>query len=203
MQIIFEADLNKMTEELQELSPERFLRILAVAVKNMAKQNAHEAGKGGKSFWQREILPSIREEVSPDHFSVYSDSYIAAHIHHGGEIKPKNSQFLAQIVRTPSQKHAADLETPQGHNPNIYKKNTNIANYCLLFSLFKYNFNQNIYYRAQITLTLKNFHKQIIYTYKRFKKHICTTKCLFLHIIFIFRQRIKMEHRFFDSRPLQ
>ena len=56
MQIIFEADLNKMTEELQELSPERFLRILAVAVKNMAKRNAHEAGKGGKSFWQREIL---------------------------------------------------------------------------------------------------------------------------------------------------
>lgn len=53
MQIIFEADLNKMTEELQELSPERFLRILAVAVKNMAKRNAHEAGKGGKSFWQR------------------------------------------------------------------------------------------------------------------------------------------------------
>lgn len=56
MQIIFEADLNKMTEELQELSPERFLRILAVAVKNMAKRNAHEAGKGGKPFWQREIL---------------------------------------------------------------------------------------------------------------------------------------------------
>ena len=56
MQIIFEADLNKMTEELQEFSPERFLRILAVAVKNMAKRNAHEAGKGGKSFWQREIL---------------------------------------------------------------------------------------------------------------------------------------------------
>lgn len=95
MQIIFEADLNKMTEELQELSPERFLRILAVAVKNMAKRNAHEAGKGGKSFWQREILPSIREEVSPDYFSVYSDSYIAAHVHHGGEIKPKKSQFLA------------------------------------------------------------------------------------------------------------
>ena len=101
MQIIFEADLNKMTEELQKLSPDRFLRILAVAVKNMAKRNAHEAGKGGKSFWQREILPSIREEVSPDHFSVYSDSYIAAHIHHGGEIKPKKSQFLAQIVWIP------------------------------------------------------------------------------------------------------
>lgn len=69
-------------------------------------------------------------------------------------------------VRIPSQKHAANLETPQGHNPNIYKK---IANFCLLFSLFNCDFNQNIYYRAQITLTLKNFHKQIIYTYKRFK----------------------------------
>ena len=101
MQIIFKADLNKMTEELQELSPERFLRILAVAVKNMAKRNVHEAGKGGKSFWQREILPSIREEVSPDYFSVYSDSYIAAHVHHGGEIKPKKSQFPAQIVWIP------------------------------------------------------------------------------------------------------
>ena len=90
-----------------------------------------------------------------------------------------------------------------GAQPEYLQKNTNIANYCLLFSLFNCNFNQNIYYRAQITLTLKNFHKQIIYTYKRFKKHICTTKCLFLHIIFICRQRIKMEHRFFDSRPLQ
>ena len=185
MQIIFEADLNKMTEELQELSPERFLRILAVAVKNMAKRNAHEAGKGGKSFWQREIMPSIREEVSPDHFSVYSDSYIAAHIHHGGEIKPEESQFLAQIVRIPSQKHAANLETPQGHNPNIYKKNTNIANYCLLFSLFNCDFNQNIYYRAQITLTLKNFHKQIIYIYKRFN-NIFAQQNVYFCILFSF-----------------
>ena len=136
MQIIFEADLNKMTEELQELSPERFLRILAVAVKNMAKRNAHEAGKGGKSFWQREIMPSIREEVSPDYFSVYSDSYIAAHIHHGGEIKPEESQFLAQIVRIPSQKACRQPRNSTGAQPEYLQKKHKYRQ--LLFIIFTF-----------------------------------------------------------------
>lgn len=86
-----------------------------------------------------------------------------------GEIKPEESQFPARSSGS-LPKACRQPQNSTGAQPEYLQKNTNIANYCLLFSLFNCDFNQNIYYRAQITLTLKNFHKQIIYTYKRFKK---------------------------------
>lgn len=71
------------------------------------------------------------------------------------------------------------------------------------FHFFNDEFNRNIYYRAQITLTLK-ISLTVHWHLQKIKKHICTLQCLFFAYYFhFFRQYIKMKHRFFDSRPLQ
>lgn len=86
-----------LLEELRGLSPERFLRAWAIFTKNLARNNAQKAasGSGGRSFWQREILQSIHDSVGADSATVYSDSYIAEHVHTGGVIRPRTRKYLA------------------------------------------------------------------------------------------------------------
>lgn len=80
-----------------EISPERLLRVWKKAMKNLAIQNAQAAaeGSGGRGFWQREVIPSVHDEIVGDQAVVYSDSYIAEHVHTGGVIRPVKSRFLA------------------------------------------------------------------------------------------------------------
>lgn len=82
---------------IHDITPDRFMRMWAIAVKNLAKGNAQEAARASKghSFWQREILPSVHEDVEGDQATVYSDSYIAEHVHTGGPIRPRNRRYLA------------------------------------------------------------------------------------------------------------
>jgi len=97
MEIKIKVADGETLEQLREMSPERFLRAWAIAVKNLAKRKAQEAAakSGGRSFWQREILPSIHDEVNPTSARVYSDSYIAEHVHTGGVIRPRLRKYLA------------------------------------------------------------------------------------------------------------
>ena len=97
MELKIVMDVAQVQKELHGLDPERFMRAWAVAIKNLAKRNAQEAAakNGGRSFWQREILPSVHEEVQRATAIVSSDSYIAEHVHTGGVIRPKTRKYLA------------------------------------------------------------------------------------------------------------
>lgn len=97
MEIKIKVADGETLEQLREMSPERFLRAWAIAVKNLAKRKAQEAAakSGGRSFWQREILPSVHDEVNPTSAQVYSDSFIAEHVHTGGVIRPRLRKYLA------------------------------------------------------------------------------------------------------------
>lgn len=97
MEIKIKLDDAEMLEQLRAMSPERFMRAWAIAVKNLARKKAQEAAakSGGRSFWQREILPSIHEKVDQFSAEIYSDSYIAEHVHTGGVIKPRTRKYLA------------------------------------------------------------------------------------------------------------
>lgn len=82
---------------IHDITPDRFMRMWATVVKNLARSNAQEAARAsnGRSFWQREILPSVRDVVEGDQATVYSDSYIAEHVHTGGPIRPRVRRYLA------------------------------------------------------------------------------------------------------------
>jgi hypothetical protein len=97
MEVKITVEDGRTLEQLRDISPERFMRAWAVAIKNLAKRNAQEAAKksGGRSFWQREILPSVHEEVSGSSARICSDSYIAEHVHTGGVIRPRQRKYLA------------------------------------------------------------------------------------------------------------
>ena len=67
MEIKIKVDDAETMAKLRKISPERFMRAWAIAVKNLARKRAQEAAakSGGRSFWQREILHSVHEEVNP------------------------------------------------------------------------------------------------------------------------------------------
>ena len=97
MEIKIKVDDAETMAKLRKISPERFMRAWAIAVKNLARKRAQEAAakSGGRSFWQREILPSVHEEVNPASARVYSDSHIAEHVHAGGVIRARLRKYLA------------------------------------------------------------------------------------------------------------
>ena len=97
MEIKIKVDDAETMAKLRKISPERFMRAWAIAVKNLARKRAQEAAakSGGRSFWQREILPSVHEEVNPASARVYSDSHIAEHVHTGGVIRSRLRKYLA------------------------------------------------------------------------------------------------------------
>lgn len=95
MEIKIKVDAGDTLKAFEDMAPERFMKNWAVAIANLARKNAFE--KGGRSFWKREIGQSVKEEVTgPATGSVYSDSYIAEHVHTGGVIRPNPpAKFLA------------------------------------------------------------------------------------------------------------
>lgn len=113
MEIKFRIDDRETLERLAGLSTERFMRIWAVAIGNLARNKAQgkASEENGRSFWQREVIQSVREEVTgPDTGVVYSDSYIAEHVHTGGWVKPERTKFLAiPIDRSVRKKFARDI----------------------------------------------------------------------------------------------
>lgn len=97
MEVKITVDADRTQEELRGLDPERFMHDWAVAIKNLAKRNAQEAAakSGGRSLWQREILPSVHDDVQDVTATVSTDSRIAEHVHTGGVIRPRTRQYLA------------------------------------------------------------------------------------------------------------
>jgi len=97
MNVKFIVDDSETLQQLREIFPERFMKRIAVVIKNLARNSAQEQAKksGGRSFWQREVVQSIHEQVSGDTAEVYSDSYIAEHAHTGGVIRPATRKYLA------------------------------------------------------------------------------------------------------------
>ena len=103
MEIKIKVDDAETMAKLRKISPERFIRAWAKAVKNLAKTRAQEAAakSGGRSLWQREILPSVHGEVNPASAVVYSDSRIAEHVHAGGVIRARLRKILHGILIFP------------------------------------------------------------------------------------------------------
>lgn len=97
MGIKIKLDESSLAGELRDALPKNFLRMWTVVIKNYVRQCVQrEAEKsGGRSFWQREVMQSLHDDVQNDTGHVYSDSYIAEHIHTGGEIRPRTRRYLA------------------------------------------------------------------------------------------------------------
>ena len=78
MEVKITVDYKDAVQGLDENSSKRFMKAWAIAIKNLAKHNVQEKASesNGKSFWQREILPSIHEEVGDAYASIYSDSCV-------------------------------------------------------------------------------------------------------------------------------
>ena len=96
MEVKITVDYKDAVQGLDEISSKRFMKAWAIAIKNLAKHNVQEKANesNGRSFWQREILPSIHEEVGDAYASIYSDSYIAQHVHDGGVIQQGSHDSL-------------------------------------------------------------------------------------------------------------
>ncbi len=97
MNVKFTVDDGETLRELRERFPERFMKRVAVMIKNLARNNAQEQARRshGRSFWQREVVQSIHEQVNGNTAEIYSDSYKAEHAHTGGVIRPVTRKYLA------------------------------------------------------------------------------------------------------------
>ena len=97
MNVKFIVDDSETLQQLRDIFPERFMKRVAVVIKNLARNNAQEQARRshGRSFWQREVVQSIHEQVGKDTVEVYSDSYAAEHAHTGGVIRAKTKKYLA------------------------------------------------------------------------------------------------------------
>ena len=107
MNVKFIVDDSETLRQLREIFPERFMKQIAVVIKNLARNSAQEQARksGGRSFWQREVVQSIHEQVKGDTAEVYSDSYKAEHAHTGGVIHPNKSRGMSAHLSSRLQKN--------------------------------------------------------------------------------------------------
>lgn len=97
MKIRFEVNDADTLERLAGLTPRQFMIAWSTVIKQHVQKSAREkiGGDFGDLIARHSILT---DDSSEDRHEVYvggENGYIAAHIHNGGEIKPKTAKFLA------------------------------------------------------------------------------------------------------------
>lgn len=138
MKVKISVDYKDAIQGLDEISSKRFMKAWAIAIKNLAKNNVQKkaSDSNGRSFWQREILPSIHEDVGESYAEIYSDSYIAQHVHDGGVIRPRNRKYLAIPLQASLRKKSPrdiSWKTKSGKPVWVPRKNGNGYVLCDLF----------------------------------------------------------------------
>jgi len=84
-------------DELEKLSPRRFMIAWTTVVKQLAQRQARDriGGDFGDLIARHSILTDERDPVRHEIYVGGENGYIAEHIHTGGVIRPKTRQYLA------------------------------------------------------------------------------------------------------------
>ena len=97
MQVKISIKDEEIIKHLEKLSPKKLIHGWAEEIVTLAIENAKKKKQevNGRSFWQREVIGSVHSTEHENHAVVYSDNYIAEHVHTGGIVKPTNHKNLA------------------------------------------------------------------------------------------------------------
>ena len=96
MQIRITVNDLETLSALAKLSPEQYMRAWSTVVKQAAEKNLRD--RIGGDFGHDLARSAVQIDEAPLHHDVYvggENGYIAEHVHTGGVIRPKNSQYLA------------------------------------------------------------------------------------------------------------
>ena len=87
------VDDGEILDRLRELKSETRVKVWANAILELARRQARQ--RIGTGFGQTKVAESVRIDLRGPEAEVYTDDYIAIHVHQGGPIRSRNGKKLA------------------------------------------------------------------------------------------------------------